>query len=551
MLVVLFDLVELEQLSIRPVLRQCLLGFVLSCLGLVVMLASYPIAPGVFVDSRVMLLFVVGLYFGALPTLLVVVSVSLCRWYLGGAGVVPGVLSILSSAVVGRVMFHFYSDRLSRIPFFRLFLASLLLNLLMGGIIYISSVANGVAEQFVLHFLLFTVPAFTFGTVFLALFISRRIRSRERRQMLSDLTSTQRLLSSAIEQSPSVVVITDTEGIIEYVNPKFTELTGYCVEEAIGMHTRHLNSGLLPAATFTQLWADISSGKIWRGEFLNKRKDGTLFWESASIAPFFGANGEIEKYIAVKENITKRKELEAQIQEEHIKLNEANEVKSKFINMVSHELMTPLNHILAPTEIVLESIEDPDTKEMLKMVQMGGLRLKRIFHDMISISDKSFSKEAFKDDVVNLQLYLEAFRHRPFLCDREVFEQIHVHVDTALDVEVHIRTELVSSVLDQFLDNAFKFAGTSPVELCALQQEGGILFCVRDRGPGVPEVLQERLGTPFEQLDMSSTRQNDGLGLGLAVCRVMADICNGRLEVVNRPNGGSDFSFYYPIDSEV
>jgi PAS domain S-box-containing protein len=550
MVVVLLDLIELDQLRVHPFLRQSLMAFSLSCLGVLVMLVSYRITPGVQVDSRVMLLFVVGLYFGLLPTLSVVVITGLCRWYIGGAGVLPGIFSILISATAGRIMYHFYSDRLSQVSLKHLLLVSFALNLVMGGIIYISAVANGVERHATLFFLLYSVPAFTLGTAFLALFISHRIRSRERRQKLLDLDSQQRLLSSAIEQSPSVVVITDTEGIIEYVNPKFTELTGYGSEEAIGLHTRELNSGMLPKSLFTELWEDISSGKVWRGEFLNKRKDGSLFWESASIAPFFGANGEIEKYIAVKENITKRKELEAQISEEHRKLNEANEVKSKFISMMSHELMTPLNHILAPTEMVLDVIEDSDCIELLKLVQSGGMRLKRIFHDMISISDKSFAKEEFKEEAVIVSQFLEWFRHRSFLHDQGVLEQLEIRVDDALEGEFRIRTELVSSVLDQFLDNAFKFAGNGTVELSAEREADGILFCVRDRGPGVPEEFQQQFGQPFEAFDMSSTRNSDGLGLGLAVCRVMADICGGRVEVVNRPHGGSEFSFYYPIDSE-
>jgi PAS domain S-box-containing protein len=119
-----------------------------------------------------------------------------------------------------------------------------------------------------------------------------------------------RKMSRAIEQSPATIVITNTRGIIEYVNPKFCQTTGYTAEDAIGQNPRVLKSGEMPVDGYAELWTTISSGKEWRGEFHNKRKDGTLFWEFASISPLTDKQGKITGYLAIKEDITERKRVE-------------------------------------------------------------------------------------------------------------------------------------------------------------------------------------------------------------------------------------------------
>jgi len=117
----------------------------------------------------------------------------------------------------------------------------------------------------------------------------------------------------AVEQSPATVVITDRNGSIEYVNPKFTSLTGYSFAEALGNNPRILKSGKQPSGFYRDLWLTIASGKEWRGDFHNIKKSGESYWESASISPIWGDDGEITHYVAVKEDITERKRAEEEL----------------------------------------------------------------------------------------------------------------------------------------------------------------------------------------------------------------------------------------------
>ncbi len=122
-----------------------------------------------------------------------------------------------------------------------------------------------------------------------------------------------RKLSLAVEQSPATIVITDTHGNIEYVNPKFTQITGYTMGEALGKNPRILKSGEMSAEGYKTLWENITSGKEWRGEFHNKKKNGDLYWETASISPVKDKDNVITHFIAVKEDITERRKAESEI----------------------------------------------------------------------------------------------------------------------------------------------------------------------------------------------------------------------------------------------
>ncbi|MCK5148264.1 PAS domain S-box protein [bacterium] len=141
-----------------------------------------------------------------------------------------------------------------------------------------------------------------------------------RKQTEADLKK----LSVAIEQSPAAVAITNLDGNLEYVNPKFCELTGYTLEEVIGRNPRVLKSGEIFDEDYASLWKMVTSGDEWRGEFHNRRKDGTLYWEAAQISPIRNSEGEITHFIKVAEDITERKRAEKEILKKNKDLEEFN-----------------------------------------------------------------------------------------------------------------------------------------------------------------------------------------------------------------------------------
>ncbi|MEI6776922.1 MAG: diguanylate cyclase [Chloroflexales bacterium] len=130
-----------------------------------------------------------------------------------------------------------------------------------------------------------------------------------------------RKLTRAVEQSPVSIVITNLEGLIEYVNPRFVQDSGYSSAEVLGKNPRILNTDLTPPETYSQLWKTITAGKEWRGEFVNRRKDGSLYDETATISSITDLHGVVTHYIAVKEDITERKQIEQSLQEVRSRLH--------------------------------------------------------------------------------------------------------------------------------------------------------------------------------------------------------------------------------------
>ena len=145
-------------------------------------------------------------------------------------------------------------------------------------------------------------------------------------------------LSTAVKQSPSVIAITDIKGNLEYVNPKFCEITGYSSQEVIGQNPKILKSDELPDKIYKEFWDTISSGKEWRGEFHNKKKNGEFFWEAASISPIFDKQGKIINYLKVAEDITERKMVEEDLKKNEQFLNSILESVQDGVSVLSPDL---------------------------------------------------------------------------------------------------------------------------------------------------------------------------------------------------------------------
>jgi PAS domain S-box-containing protein len=140
---------------------------------------------------------------------------------------------------------------------------------------------------------------------------AKRVATALSKEKYTSASQRQRLLMHALEQSPATIIVTDAEGKIVYANPKFVETTGYSVEEALGRNPRLLKSGETSPGEYRSLWKTITAGKEWHGTFHNRRKNGDLYWERASISPVFDADGQIANYMAVKEDITEYMQAEA------------------------------------------------------------------------------------------------------------------------------------------------------------------------------------------------------------------------------------------------
>ncbi|MGZ0655496.1 transporter substrate-binding domain-containing protein [Coraliomargarita sp. W4R72] len=360
-------------------------------------------------------------------------------------------------------------------------------------------------------------------------------------------------LRKAVEQSASTIVITDLRGKIEYVNPAFERITGYTKAEALGKNPRMLNSGKQNAEFHRDLWASIQSGKTWSGEFQNKRKDGSLYWESATISPVHNGKGEIVHFIGIKEDITERKEMDTKLIEALNQAEAGNRAKSEFLGIMSHELRTPLNGVLGSAELLTYSSLDPEQKSLVETVSQCGEHLLAIVTDILDFS----SMEAGK-----LVCHVEP------IAVAEVVEQSTSAVqksaaDKALAFRCEIRRDVprqitgdalrIRQILINLLANAIKFTSSGSVVLHVTPSaEGQFLdFSVEDTGIGISSETIEHLFLPFTQADSTMTRAFGGTGLGLTISKRLAEAMSGSITVASIPDKGSTFTFHFPLESAL
>ncbi|HLN56638.1 MAG TPA: PAS domain S-box protein, partial [Bacteroidales bacterium] len=165
-----------------------------------------------------------------------------------------------------------------------------------------------------------------------------------------------RLLFMAVEQSPVSIVVTNQDGTIEYVNKRFTVITGYSKEEAIGNNPRILKSGYHTDEFYKSVWENLKSGREWFGEMKNKRRNGEFYWENVLISPMTDENGKITHYVGVKEDVTEKKAILENLISAKEKAEESDRLKTAFLHNISHEIRTPLNAIVGFSTF----LNDPD-----------------------------------------------------------------------------------------------------------------------------------------------------------------------------------------------
>ncbi len=346
-----------------------------------------------------------------------------------------------------------------------------------------------------------------------------------------------RKLSAAVEQSPATVMITDTLGSIEYVNPKFSALTGYALAEVVGRNPRVLKSGEQGRAFYSRMWETILGGQEWHGEFHNRRKDGSLFWENASISPLRDREGRVTHFVAVKEDITVQKEL-AEERERLIAELDA------FSHTVAHDLKNPLGAVNGFAELLAKSWQTMKPEEVTQLVtamHSSALKMRNIIEELLllagvrkaDVMTEPLAMGPIVDEAWQRLTYAAAARGARF----RRAEQWPVALGYGPWVE---------EVWANYLSNAIKYGGTPPLVEAGAEKEGDrVRFWVRDNGPGLDAEQQARLFTPFTRLHQARAT---GQGLGLSIVRRIMEKLGGEAWVESTPGQGSTFGFTLPVD---
>ena len=360
-----------------------------------------------------------------------------------------------------------------------------------------------------------------------------------------------RQLSRAVEASPTSIIITNTEGNIQYVNPKFTQVTGYTPDEVLGKNPNILKTDLTPVETHQQMWEAISSGREWRGEFCNRKKNGETFWELASISPIEDDDGNIRFYVAVKEDITDQKQTQEALRIAYDQAMEASHAKSQLLANVSHELRTPLGGILGYAELLKNGMfgelaveQKKATEEILQSVHY----LTSMVNELLDSAQIQANRATLQKSIFSpVELIQQVASGTEILAQKKGLKLI-TSIDENLPEELYGDDRRLRQILINLIGNAIKFTkeGEVQVRLGSPDSEHWVMQ-VTDTGMGIPPEAHSSIFDPFKQADNAITRDNRGIGLGLSITNQLVELMGGRIMLESQVGKGSTFSVLLPI----
>ena len=361
------------------------------------------------------------------------------------------------------------------------------------------------------------------------------------------------LQHEALEAASNGIVITDARGTIVWVNNAFTKMTGYSAELAIGKKPNILKSGEQSPEVYAELWKTILSGKTWAGELINRRKDGTLYFEKMSVTPVVDSKGITTHFVAIKEDISTDKKLEAQFRQA-----QKMEAVGRLAGGVAHDFNNLLTVILGRCDLLIVDAQKGRTLnvEGVKEIEESGRRAANLTRQLLAFS----RKQVFQTKVMNIN---DIVRSCDKLIRRLVGEDIEIVTLLADDLRfVKVDAGQIEQVLMNLAVNArdaMPNGGKLVIETSEVKidQETASAFLgftageyvrikVQDNGTGIAPEAKAHLFEPF----FTTKEKGKGTGLGLATIYGVVKQSGGYIYADSEPGKGAVFSVYLPITSE-
>jgi len=363
-------------------------------------------------------------------------------------------------------------------------------------------------------------------------------------------------LVAAVEQSANTILSTDLDGKITYVNEAFVRTSGYRKEEALGQNPRFLKSGHQAPEIYTELWDAITQGNPWEGDFKNIRKDGTFYWEHALITPILNNKNEIIEYVAIKEDITKQKEIQESIlkakkdlEKKNKELEKLDQLKSDFVSIVSHELRTPLAISTEGINLVVDGIVgsiSEQQKELLITSRDNLKRLNLIINDLLDMQKIESGKISLNKGLVDFKALVKSLAddYKKVLSTKK--QIINVSMPKS-DILLYIDPNKIIQVITNLLNNANKFTpegGRIDITLAMKKKE--VLCSVKDSGVGISQENMKKLFRKFQQFARTDGPGLKGTELGLSIAKSLVEIHEGKIWAESQPTEGTTFNFTLP-----
>jgi len=352
-------------------------------------------------------------------------------------------------------------------------------------------------------------------------------------------------LNQAVEQSPSSIIITDINGIINYVNPRFSNLTGYKAEEVIGKKARLLKPEKIKPYDFKDVWENITNGKSWRGEFFNRKKNKETFCESVLISPITNDKGEVSNFLIITEDISEKKKFIKELIEAKETAEKSDKLKSEFLEQMSHEIRTPINAVVNFTSLLRDEIEEKNQifKEYFDAIEDSSKRIIRTMDMILNMSEIQTGNYHYISEQINLNKDVVEKTCTKLRSKAQVKNLVFKIIHPAEDILIHGDRYSLEQIFQHIIENAIIYTSKGMVEVSFFTDEKHN-YCVKvaDTGIGISKDFLPDLFKPFRQEDQGYTRRYDGNGLGLALVKKYCELNNADISVTSKKNEGSVFT---------
>lgn len=519
-------------------------GIIVGAIGILLMFTPWTYQPGHYFDLRSILLAIAGLYLGAIPTIIAIIITAAYRLFVGGAFVVTGIGLIIISGLLGIAWRYFQQKRGGKNSILSLYLFGVFVHMCMMLLPVLFPADGSLDIKFMALPIIIIYPIIT---VLLGELMNRQLENWKNRKAKDRLNESEQRFAEMMQDINMIFINIDLNSKIIFCNKYLLSVTGYTEEELIGKNSVDvfvpIDEKDRTEEGLQELFENNRDLHQFESKILTKDNEELyVSWHNSVITDSYGT---IKGIASLGENITEKKATLDKLKEAKEKAEESNRLKSVFRQNISHEVRTPINAIMGSISVLKISSEEKQIREKYyEILELSGARLLTTVNDLIDISQvetqqikvhkSDFSLSKVLTNYVNVATPLAGKNNNKIICTSKYFhEEIFLHTDK----------NMLTGIFINLLSNANKFTTNGTIEIGSRDEEGDIVFYIKDNGIGIPKNRLDVIFDRFVQADSSLSRAHEGSGLGLSIAQAYAKLLGGNLWVESEEGVGSTFFF--------
>nr|WP_319508273.1 ATP-binding protein [uncultured Methanolobus sp.] len=543
---VLYDVLFFN-MDMNTRLKSVVVGIFIGIIGIALMLNPWELSPGLFFDTRTILLSVVGLFFGFIPTVVGAIIVSSHRIYQGGIGATVGIATTMSSVILGLLWRRFHEKLQKLFGRFDLYIFGILVHIVM--LVCMLLLPWPFAFEVISRISFPVMLIYPIGTVLLGTLLNNQL---SRKGTHTALKENEAKLQNFIDNIPVGMFRISSERKVIQTNPEMARILGTDTPEQAISYFEIIGDQLyVDPNSYKELLNILKTqGHVENFEYEVLRADGKPIWLLINARMSDELKGNTFMVDGFALDITERKEIEIALIQAKILAEESSRIKSEFLANMSHELRTPLNSVMGFSQILIDkTFGDLNEKQIIyaSNILNSGNHLLGVINDVLDISKIESGNMKYEPEKMNVQETMDEVMvlMEPMIKKKLIKFEINMEFE---NLEVYADKIKIKQIMYNLLSNAIKFTPQNgKVWINSRIVNDNIQISVSDTGIGIPLNEQKTIFDSFKQVDSAENRVYGGTGLGLTIVKHYVEMHSGEIEVESEVGKGSTFKFTMPL----